>query len=196
MAAELGLADLWCLRARIACCTALVMLALGSALAAHLRLAEARAARLRAEQELLAQQQRLIRTEAEHAEYLARLQRYRDIARRQMPLAEPRLEWLAQLRSATARRHVSALEYEFAAQVDTGAAPRPSPELRASRMSLRITLLHEEDLLGLLADLRAKPGTLLGVRACSIERIPPGEPMAAALRAACSIDWMSLREAT
>ncbi len=192
-----GLADLWHIRTTIVCCAVLATLAVGLATAAHLRLLETRSARTLAEHDLVEAQQRLLRTEAEQAEYLDQLRRYRDFSRRQQRHADLRLDWLAQLRQAAAGRHVAAMEYEFAPQtrVDTGV--KRSPELRSSRMALRLELLHEEDLLGLFGDLRTKLGALLSVRACSIERIAgnAGGELAAALRAECSIDWLSLQEA-
>jgi len=202
MTVGLSLGDLLRIRALIVGCTVLAAFALALALAAHLRLVPARETRLLAEQDLRAAEQRLARMDAEHREYLARLERYREIARRHSPGAEGRLEWLAQLRKAAARRHVSSPEADFAAQVrlDPG-APR-NPELRANRMHLRMDLLHEDDLLGLLADLRSRVGAYLRVRACSIERVPAGshdgdgDGIAATLRAECSIDWLSLHEET
>lgn len=191
-------ADLRCIRLRLACCALMAALAAGAALAAHWRLLEASGARELGERELLAAQQRLLGMEVEHGRYLARLERYRGAASGRSSADEPRLEWLTQLRRAAARRHVRALECEFAAQAGRGPEARRAPELRASRMRLRMDLLHEEDLLGLLADLRARPGTLLRVNACSIERIPArdSEAMTATLRIECSIDWISVREAT
>lgn len=202
MAAELTLGDLLRIRGFVACCAILATLALSLALAAHLHLVPAREARLLGEHDLRAAEQRLARVESERRDYLTRLQRYREIARRHRPGAEGRLEWLAQLRKAAARRHINSPEAEFAAPVrlDPG-APR-NPEWRASRMHLRMSLLHEEDLLGLLADLRSRASAYLRLRSCSIERVPAGnrdgdgEGIAATLRAECSIDWLSLHEAT
>jgi len=200
MTGGLELGDLWRIRARVVCCTVLVMLALTLALAAHQRLAQARGARLLDEQDLLTAQQKLIRIEDENRVYLARLQRYGEIARRHGAGTERRLEWLAQLRKTAAEHHVSSLEAEFAAQVPLDPGTTRYPELRASRMHLRMGLLHDEDLLGLLADLRRQASAVLHVRSCSIERIPAGhdgdagEGTAARLRAECSIDWLSLHE--
>ena len=193
------LGDLRHIRTCVASCAVLATLALSLALAAHLRLLPAREARLLGEQDLRAAEQRLARADAERRNYLARLQRYRELARRHSRGAEGRLEWLAQLRKAAARHHVSSPEAEFAApeRFDPG-APR-NPEWRASRMRLRMGLLHEEDLLGLLADLRLRASAYLRLRSCSIERIPAahaGDATAATLRAECSIDWLSLHEET
>lgn len=192
----LSLGDLWRIRALFFCCAILIGLALALALATRLRLNETRSMRALGEQQLLAAQQHLIRIDAEQAEYQARLQRYKEFAHRHVANRAPRLEWLERLRAAAGHRHVSVLEYELvaAAKVDLGATR--NPELRAGRMNLRLALLHEEDLLGLLADLGAEAGALLSVRSCSIERIRDDSEENAALRAECSIDWFSLHEAT
>lgn len=195
--AGLRLRDLRQIRAALVACLLLASLALALALGCHLRLLDARSARSQGERDLVEAQQRLISMEAEEADYRARLQRYRDIAGLGKRRAQSRLDWLAQLRQAATHHHVVALEYTFAAQHAGEAKSRSNPELRVSPLELRLSLRHEEDLLGLLGELTTAPGALLRLRACSIERIPvgTGRQADARLKAECSIDWLSLHEA-
>jgi hypothetical protein len=63
-------------------------------------------------------------------------------------------------------------------------------------MKLDMLLLHEHDLLGLLADLQAQTAALVAVRHCTLERlsaVPEIRPTAH-LRAQCEIDWITLQE--
>jgi hypothetical protein len=63
-------------------------------------------------------------------------------------------------------------------------------------MKLEMPLLHENDLLGLLADLSSQVQALVSVKSCKLERIPapPAQTNAATLKAACEIDWITLQE--
>jgi hypothetical protein len=63
-------------------------------------------------------------------------------------------------------------------------------------MKLEMMLLHENDLLGLFADLSAQVPALVSVRQCTIERLPgaPQQNQAALLRAKCEVDWITLQE--
>jgi hypothetical protein len=69
----------------------------------------------------------------------------------------------------------------------------------SSSMKVQMQLLHEDDLLGFLADLRTGVRALLVVRRCDVERLAPqaGSDRAtrAQLKADCEIDWITLREA-
>jgi hypothetical protein len=67
----------------------------------------------------------------------------------------------------------------------------------ASAMRLRMQLLHENDLLGFIADLQQSVQALPVVRECKVERLARAEGERATqanLAAECSIDWITLRE--
>ena len=72
-------------------------------------------------------------------------------------------------------------------------------EFMSSSMKLQMQLLHEDDLLGFIADLRSRVRALIVVRQCSVERIARG-PAATErgvqpqLKADCELDWITLRE--
>jgi len=71
-------------------------------------------------------------------------------------------------------------------------------EFMSSAMKLQMQLLHEGDLLGFLADLRANVRALIVVRQCNVERIARATSnergTQAQLKADCDIDWITLRE--
>ena len=64
-------------------------------------------------------------------------------------------------------------------------------------MKLRMELLHENDLLNFLADLRAEVQGYIRVSGCDLARSPtavPNHGPAAQLHATCDIDWITIRE--
>ena len=70
-------------------------------------------------------------------------------------------------------------------------------ELMSSAMKLQMRLLHEEDLLNFLADLRDSVSAYLRIRRCDLDRLPRSGNMpvtSAELKAECLIDWLTLRE--
>ncbi len=64
-------------------------------------------------------------------------------------------------------------------------------------MKLQLNLLHEEDLIRLLDDLRRQARALIQVKRCDVSRIPrsgPENTLQGYLQAECLIDWVTLRE--
>ena len=121
---------------------------------------------------------------------------------------ERRLDWVEQIREIKEQRRLLALEYEFAPQQPL--AGDGSWSFYTSTMRLQMEMLHEDDLLNLLADLRHDAPALVQVRQCDITRLPrsarnplapqlprseqaPGS-LPANLQAQCFLDWISIRE--
>ena len=75
---------------------------------------------------------------------------------------------------------------------------KPAPvEFYASTMKVQLALLHEEDLLRFLADLRESGNAFYAVRRCELNRT--GQPvagvtMSARLRADCDIDLVTIMD--
>jgi hypothetical protein len=118
---------------------------------------------------------------------------------------EQRQQWLERLGSISSARRLLALRYEFQPQSGANAAWGGNDvgdgyKLMVSTMTLQLDLLHENDLIGLLADLRASVGAWLLARECRIDRLPElgdgADRVQARLRAQCAIDWATLREAS
>ena len=110
---------------------------------------------------------------------------------------EQRLEWVELLNSIRDTRQLLDLQYEIAAQRPLDAVPGNGFAYYASTMTMQLKLLHEEDLLRFLDDLRQQARALIQVKSCTVERLPrntPGDGIPAQLQAACRIDWITLRE--
>ncbi|HUY03513.1 MAG TPA: hypothetical protein VMV33_09525 [Rhodocyclaceae bacterium] len=139
-------------------------------------------------------QRRLAEMRDEEQAIGPRLARYGELQKRGYLGQEDRLSWVEQIRRIQAQRGLSALRFELAPQqpIDRGDA---GIELLSSKMKLELQLLHEEDLLGFLADLRAAASAYTRLRSCRLERLPDGdrsEGATAQLVATCSIDWITV----
>lgn len=154
------------------------------------RLALARAAENRDRQARALEGERALRQ---------RIARYLEIVASGRTAPERRRDWVETLRRSGAARRLPTLDYEIAPQrpLDPQAAGTGGHEFLVSPMKLEISLLHENDLFGLLADLAEQSRPLVSVRRCRIGRLPADETVranAATLKADCEIDWITLRE--
>lgn len=162
-------------------------------------------------QRQLAAEQRDIRSRLSNAheeeqEIRNRIARYQKILDSGMVNQEERLIWIEQIARIKVARKLLDVQYELSPQhpIDDGTLPGGATaggyEFMASSMKLQVALLHEEDLLGLLADLRQSVRAQLLIRHCSIDRTPAAATgttergPAPQLRAECLIDWVTLRE--
>ena len=72
-----------------------------------------------------------------------------------------------------------------------------APSRSCGFFRLQLQLLHEEDLLNVLADLRNTAKAQVLVRSCEVSRQPrpPGDSpgLHANLKAQCLLDWITLR---
>ncbi len=119
---------------------------------------------------------------------------------------EKRLEWVELIKEIRDKRRLIDLQYEIAPQraLDpapasaTGAASATSSfAFYSSSMRVQLKLLHEEDLVRLLGDLRRQATALIQVKACSVARLPSGAGESwehGQLQADCQIDWTTVRE--
>jgi len=125
---------------------------------------------------------------------------------------EQRLDWVEQIRQIKRSRKLFDVQYEFAPQRPLDAtqsagvpnANLPTPngnsgnfDFYTSTMQLQMPLLHEDDLLKFLADLRASVHAFIRIRSCSMERLPKNQADRSStpqLRADCSLDWITIRE--
>jgi hypothetical protein len=145
---------------------------------------------------------RLSRAPEEEQELRSKIALYRQLLDGGVIGQEERLNWVEQIGRIKAARRLLDFQYEIAPQKSLGEAILPGGPLAgeyefvASTMNLQMPLLHEDDLLGFLADLRKAVHAHLLVRDCSIERLPQSAErgVAAQLRAVCTIDWITLRE--
>lgn len=136
----------------------------------------------------------LKRVRDEQQDYLQKFETYREILARGYVGEERRHEWIEQIRSIKEQRKLLDIRYELSRpQVIAG---KPGNEIVISNMKLQMQLLHEEDLLNFLDDLRHSVPAYLRLRSCDVERLVASEsagPTIAQLKAECSIDWITWR---
>ncbi len=195
MKPELNLGDLPRIREALLFALLLSLLGLGLAkssldLSKEMRDAHARILGQRREIQVM-----LARARDEEREIRQKLVRYEELIKRGYVGPEHRLEWVARIREIKERRKLLAVQYEFSPQhaVEHGVAG--GYELRSSSMKLQMHLLHEDDLLNFLADLKGSVQAYIRVRSCDVERLSGDRQIAAAqLKAECLIDWITWRE--
>lgn len=138
----------------------------------------------------------------EEMEIKRKIARFNDLTRRGIFGLEQRLDWIEQIRQIKTTRKLQDIQYEIAPQLPLDSAILPGSsgdfEFLSSPMHLGMQLLHEEDLLNLLNDLRASAQAYLRVRRCDIDRLPKsggeGRGPPPQLSATCAIDWITVRE--
>lgn len=147
-------------------------------------------------------QGRVFRAHEEEQDMRGRIRRFQELMERGIIGQEERLDWVEQIARIKSARRLLDVQYEIQPQGPISAAALPGGaaagayEIMASTMNLRMQLLHEDDLLGFIADLRQAVHADLLVRECRMERTPGGGQgtVQAQLQADCTIDWVTLRE--
>lgn len=136
-------------------------------------------------------QGKLAQARDERQESMRMLTLYQDIAAHGFIGNERRLDWVEQIRKIRTQRKLLDVQYELAPQQSIGG--KAGIEIFASNMKLQMQLLHEEDLLNFIGDLRGAVPAYLRIRSCNIERLEPAANTVAQLKAECSIDWITYR---
>lgn len=137
---------------------------------------------------------RLKRVRDEEAEIKAKSATFRDLARRRVLGPEQRLEWVELVSEIRRDLRLFAPDYEFAPQQALGVGAG-GYQFVCSPMGLRLPLLHEGDLLGLLTQLKARAPAIVQPRTCQIQRqalatdrlgVQPN------LQAVCTLHWITI----
>jgi hypothetical protein len=141
--------------------------------------------------------ERLARIAEEEREVKEKLDVYQQLKALHILGEERRLEWADAISRIRAQRELLDLRYRVERQqlVNTLAGKPANIEFYASTMHVELALLHEEDLLRFLSDLRASGNAYYSVRRCAVTR--SGSPAAALniaprLRADCTIDLITI----
>ena len=178
---------------------ALALLAAGVALIgwADSSLGNAGRALAAAQEERKQNAERLARIAEEEREVKANLALYQQLKQLNVLGPERRLEWADAIARIRAQRELLDLRYRVERQKLLSAVPgKPANvEFYASSMRVDLALLHEEDLLRFLADLRASGNAYYAVKRCSLERTGQavtGTLIAPRLRADCQIDLITV----
>ncbi len=145
---------------------------------------------------------KLSRARDEELEIKQKIARFNDLAQRGILGEEHRLDWIEQIRRIKDARKLIEVQYEIAPQKELDAATLPGSSgnfvFLSSSMRLHMKLLHEDDLLNFLSDLRESARAYLRLRRCDVDRLPrstgDNRGIQPQLGADCDIDWITIRE--
>ena len=178
---------------------ALLLLAAGAWLvaAAGEARAKARAQLAAAQVERRQNGERLARIAEEEREVHEKLDVYKQLRRLHILGEERRLEWADAVTRIRNQRELLDLTYRVDRQRLMKSLPgKPgSVDFFASTMNVQLDLLHEEDLLRFLADLRNSGNAYYAVRSCDVRRTgqaATGTTITPRLRANCEIDLITV----
>jgi hypothetical protein len=140
---------------------------------------------------------RLARIAEEEREVKEKLDVYKQLKGLNIIGEERRLEWADAIARIRNQRELLDLTYRVDRQKLLKSVPgKPgNVEFYASTMNVQLDLLHEEDLLRFLADLRASGNAYYAVKSCSVRRTgqaATGTTITPRLRASCEIDLITV----
>jgi hypothetical protein len=178
---------------------ALALLAAGAAIiwSGDAALAAAKRQIAGAEAERAQAAERLARISEEEREVNEKLDVYKQLKRLNILGEERRLEWADAITRIRAQRELLDLSYRVDRQKLLVSAPgKPANvDIFASTMRVQLALLHEEDLLRFLADLRNSGNAYYSVKSCALNRTgqaATGISITPRLRADCEIDLVTM----
>ena len=142
---------------------------------------------------------RLARIAEEEREVSQKLDVYKQLKRLNIIGEERRLEWADAITRIRNERELLDLTYRVNRQKVLKSLPgKPgNVEFFASTMNVQLDLLHEEDLLRFLSDLRASGNAYYSVKNCALRRTgqaATGTTITPRLRASCEIDLVTVMD--
>ncbi|RTL54986.1 MAG: hypothetical protein EKK46_07060 [Rhodocyclaceae bacterium] len=144
---------------------------------------------------------KLARAQDEEKELREKIAKHQAMESRGILDQEHRLDWVEKIRQIKESRKLIDVQYELAPQQAVDSALVPSAgsafEVMSSPMKLQMQLLHEEDLLNFLNDLRQQVKAYVRPRQCTLIRLPSVARETgtnAQLSADCQLDWITIRE--
>ena len=141
--------------------------------------------------------ERLARIAEEEREVKEKLDVYKQLKQLSILGEEQRLEWADAITRIRQQRELLDLSYRVERKRLLASLPgKPgNVDFFASTMHVQLALLHEEDLLRFLADLRASGNAFYSVKSCALSRTgqaATGTTITPRLRATCEIDLITL----
>jgi hypothetical protein len=176
---------------------ALILSGAGIIWSADAALAAAKRQIAGAEAERAQAAERLARISEEEREVSEKLDVYKQLKSLNILGEERRLEWADAITRIRTQRELLDLSYRVDRQKLLVSAPgKPANvDIFASTMRVQLALLHEEDLLRFLADLRNSGNAYYAVKSCAINRVgqtATGLSITPRLRADCEIDLVTM----
>ena len=143
--------------------------------------------------------ERLARIAEEERKIKQNLDIYRQLKSLNVLGEERRLEWADAITRIRSERELLDLRYRVERQKLLMSVPgKPANvDFYASTMKVELALLHEEDLLRFLADLRASGNAYYSVKRCALGRTgqaPTGRTITPRLRGECEIDLITIMD--
>jgi len=176
---------------------AFLLAGLGLIWSADAALAAANRRSVAAEAERAQARERLARISEEEREVKEKLDVYKQLQSLHIVGEERRLEWADAIARIRTQRELLDLSYRIEPQrlMHTAPGKPANVEFLASSMRVQLALLHEQDLLRFLGDLRASGNAYYAVRGCGLMRVQPGSgAIQARLRAECNIDLVTIND--
>lgn len=141
--------------------------------------------------------ERLARIAEEEREVKEKIEVYKQLKELSILGEEKRLEWADAMTRIRTQRELLDVRYRVERQRQLISVPaKPaSVDFYASTMKVDLALLHEEDLLRFLADLRNSGNAYYSVQRCAVTRVPQaatGVSIVPRLRADCDIDLITI----
>ena len=136
-------------------------------------------------------QHRLQAAAAEKAMLAQYLPVYQGLVQRGFIGEERRMDWIEALHTLHTQHQLFDIRYRIHPQEIYQTAPGLPSVLHRSRMQIDMPLLHEGDLLSILAALERGPHAPFLLRDCVMKRTLAGSPLAPNLNASCEIDWLT-----
>jgi len=195
---KLGRKDLKRLRLPSAGCLALILAGAACYFAADGYLQETKKLAAATSAQRAEVQARLASANEEEREIKASLQQYQALAARGIVGEEKRLDWVDTVTAIKNERRLFNVNYSIEAQKDLdypGFSPGGDVKFMASRVKMKLQLLHEEDLLNFIDDLARRGKSYLSVRSCDVQRESRvgGTTLAPRLQADCVFDLITIR---
>ncbi len=161
------------------------------------KLAQARSALAAAQADRTQTTERLARIAEEEREVKEKLEVYQHLKRLNILGEERRLEWADAMTRIRAQRELLDVRYRVERQrLLTSLPGKPgNVDFRASTMKVELALLHEEDLVRFLSDLRQSGNAYYSARRCALTRTGQaagGTTIAPRLRGDCDIDLITV----
>lgn len=142
-------------------------------------------------------QGKLARVSDEEKELRDKIARFRQFEAQGLVGQEHRLDWIERIRTIKTERRLLNVQYELAPQQPMpGQGSGGDFQFMVSTMVIRMELVHEEDLLSFLGDLKSGVQAMIRVRHCRVERISRVGLEAASgaqLKSECELEWITLR---
>lgn len=184
-------------RIQLSLAAAIVMSVVGVAIAwlSNQQVRSATQARISASSQLTEYEGKLKLVRAEENEIKEKSALYSNLRARGIIGEEQRLDWVELIKDIKEHRKLLDVQYEFSPQKTLERAALPGFSFKSSTMKLQMKLLHEEDLLNFINDLRRHAKAYVRVHSCTVTRIarsaiPTGD--AALLNADCMLDWITI----